>query len=100
MRSLIISSVAFGTGALFMRPVGGLTRSAATAGVVVCFAVGALFLTAAAQHGAVSTTYLVGLGLEALITVGVGTVLLGEQLNGRQWSAVGLILAGLAVMKL
>jgi multidrug transporter EmrE-like cation transporter len=100
MRFLIVSSLAFGIGAFFMRPVGGVTRAVATLAVVASFVVGALFLNAAAQTGAVSTTYLVGLGLEAVITIAIGTVLLGEHLNGREWSAIGLIVAGLAVLKL
>ena len=99
MRPLIMSSVAFGVGALFMRPSEGTQRVVAMIALSLCFAAGGLFMANAVRHGTLSTTYLLGLGLEAVITIAIGTLLLNERLGGREWSAIGLILAGLVVLR-
>jgi multidrug transporter EmrE-like cation transporter len=99
MRPLILSSVAFGVGALFMRPTSGISRVVATIALALCFAAGGLLMATAVQRGGLSTTYLLGLGLEAVITIAIGTLLLHERLGPREWGAISLILAGLVVLK-
>ena len=45
------------------------------------------------------TTYVLGLGLEALVSIAVGLLLLGEHLSVAQASGIVLILAGLAAIR-
>jgi multidrug transporter EmrE-like cation transporter len=99
MRPLILSSLAFGVGALFMRPSTGVARVVTTIALALSFAVGGLLLATAVQRGTLGTTYLLGLGLEAVITIAIGTLLLHERFGPREIGAIGLILAGLVVLR-
>ena len=51
------------------------------------------------NRGGLSTTYVVGLGIEALISVGIGLALFGERLTASQSAGVVIILLGLATLK-
>ena len=82
-----------------MKASGGFTRLGPSAVIVVCFVAGAILLTRAVSHGNLSTTYVLGLGLEALVSIAVGLLLLGEHLSGAQASGIVLILAGLAAIR-
>jgi small multidrug resistance pump len=81
MATIIIGSVAFSVGGAFMRLSEGFTRLWPSVIVATCFVVGAGFLAKAVNRGGLSTTYVIGLGLEALISVGIGLALLGERLT-------------------
>jgi small multidrug resistance pump len=65
---------------------------------VVCFLVGAVLLTRAVERGGLSTTYLVGLGLEAVVSVAAGLLLLGETLTVAQGGGIVLILGGVVAV--
>ena len=67
--------------------------------VVACFVIGAVFLTRAVNDGGLSTTYVIALGCEAVISVGIGLALLGERLTVSQAAGVGIVLVGLATLK-
>jgi multidrug transporter EmrE-like cation transporter len=99
MATIIIGSVAFSVGGAFMRPSDGFTRLWPSLIVATCFVVGAGFLAKAVNRGGLSTTYVIGLGLEALISVGIGLAVLGERLTGAQTAGVAIILVGLATLK-
>jgi small multidrug resistance pump len=99
MATLILASVAFSAGGAFMKPSGGFTRLAPSLAVVVCFVVGAVLLTRAVSQGDLSTTYVIGLGLEALASVAVGLFLLGERLTVVQGLGLACILLGLVVVR-
>lgn len=96
--TLVLASLAFGAGGAFMKPSQGFTRVGASAAVTVCFLVGAVLLTRAVERGGLATTYVVGLGLEALVTVGVGLALLGERLTPVRALGILLVLAGLVTV--
>ena len=99
MATIIIGSVAFSIGGAFMRLSEGFTRLWPSVIVATCFVVGAGFLAKAVNRGGLSTTYVIGLGLEALISVGIGLALLGERLTVAQTAGVAIILVGLATLK-
>ncbi len=98
MRFLLASSLAFSVGGLMMKPAQGFTRIGATLGVLGCFVVGAAFLTLAVQRGTLGTTYVLGLGLEAIVTFVFATAFLGEHVTPRQLAGVALAITGLVLL--
>jgi multidrug transporter EmrE-like cation transporter len=98
MSTLILASATFSVGGAFMKPSGGLTRLWPSVVVVLSFLAGSLLLTLAVHHGALSTTYVLGLGLEALVSVGVGVVLLGERLTAPKIGGIVVIAIGLVMV--
>ena len=86
-------------GLVGMRLSEGFTRLWPSVIVATCFVVGAGFLAKAVNRGGLSTTYVIGLGLEALISVGIGLALLGERLTVAQTAGIAIILVGLATLK-
>jgi small multidrug resistance pump len=99
MTTIIIGSLAFSIGGAFMGLSDGFTRFWPSVAIAVCFVVGAAFLARAVNHGGLSTTFVVGLGVEAVISVGIGLALLGERLTGAQTVGIAIILIGLATLE-
>ena len=99
MATIIIGSVAFSVGGAFMGISDGFTKFWPSVIIVACFATGAGFLAKAVNRGGLSTTYVVGLGIEAVISVGIGLALFGERLTASQSAGVVIILVGLATLK-
>jgi small multidrug resistance pump len=99
MASIIIGSLAFSIGGAFMRLSDGFTKFWPSAAIAVCFVVGAAFLARAVNRGGLSTTFVIGLGIEAVISVGIGLALLGERLTGAQTVGIAIILIGLATLE-
>ena len=69
MGALILSSIAFSVGGAFMKPSPGLSRLAPSVAVVACYVVGSVLLTHAVSHRDLSTTYVLGLGVEAVVSI-------------------------------
>jgi multidrug transporter EmrE-like cation transporter len=99
MVTIIIGSLAFSVGGAFMRFSDGFTKFWPSVIVATCFVVGAGFLARAVNRGPLSTTYVIGLGIEAVISVGIGLALLGERLTAAQTAGIAIILIGLATLK-
>ena len=99
MATIIIGSLAFSVGGAFMRQSDGFTKFWPSVVIAACFVVGAGFLARAVNRGGLSTTFVIGLGIEAVISVGIGLVLLGEHLTGPQSAGIAIILVGLATLK-
>ena len=97
--TIIFGSVAFSIGAAFMGVTDGFTRLWPSIVVAACFVAGAGFLARAVHTGGLSTTYVVGLGIEAVLTVGIGLAVLGERLTAAQIVGVAIILVGLVTLK-
>ena len=51
------------------------------------------------DRGGLSTTFVVGLGIEAVISVAIGLALLGERLTVAQTAGIAIILLGLVTLK-
>jgi multidrug transporter EmrE-like cation transporter len=99
MASIIIGSLAFSIGGAFMRESDGFTKFWPSVLIAACFVTGAVFLARAVNRGGLSTTFVVGLGIEAVISVGIGLALLGERLTGAQTAGIAIILLGLVTLK-
>jgi multidrug transporter EmrE-like cation transporter len=99
MGQLIMSSISFSVGAAFMKPSDGFTRLVPSLVVLGCFLIGAVLLTRAVRDADLSTTYVVGLGIEAVVTVAVGLAVLGERVSSRQAVGLGFIVLGLAAVR-
>jgi len=100
MATIIIGSLAFSVGGAFMRLSDGFTRFWPSVAIAVCFVVGAAFLARAVNRGGLSTTFVIGLGVEAVISVGIGLALLGERLTAAQTVGIAIVLIGLATLEL
>ena len=99
MASIIIGSLAFSIGGAFMGISDGFTKFWPSVVIAACFVVGAGFLAKAVNRGGLSTTFVIGLGIEAVLTVGIGLALLGERLTAAQTAGIAIILVGLVTMK-
>ena len=99
MATIIIGSLAFSIGGAFMRQSDGFTRLWPSVVIAACFVMGAAFLARAVNRGGLSTTFVIGLGIEAVISVGIGLALLGERLSGLQTAGIAIILVGLVALK-
>jgi small multidrug resistance pump len=99
MATIIIGSLAFSVGGAFMGLSDGFTRFWPSLIIVACFVFGAVFLTRAVNQGGLSTTYVIALGCEAVISVGIGLALLGERLTASQAAGIAIVLVGLATLK-
>jgi multidrug transporter EmrE-like cation transporter len=99
MATIIIGSLAFSVGGAFMGLSDGFTRFWPSVLIAACFVIGAGFLARAVNRGGLSTTYVVALGVEAVISVGIGLALLGERLSVSQTAGIAIILIGLATLK-
>lgn len=99
MASIIIGSLAFSIGGAFMGISDGFTKFWPSVVIAACFVVGAGFLAKAVNRGGLSTTFVIGLGIEAVLSVGIGLALLGERLTTAQTAGIAIILVGLVTMK-
>jgi multidrug transporter EmrE-like cation transporter len=99
MATIIIGSLAFSIGGAFMGVSDGFTRFWPSVIIASCFVIGSVFLARAVNRGGLSTTFVVGLGIEAVLSVGIGLALLGERLTGSQTAGIAIILVGLATLK-
>ena len=99
MASIIIGSLAFSIGGAFMGISDGFTKFWPSVVIAACFVVGAGFLAKAVNRDGLSTTFVIGLGIEAVLTVGIGLALLGERLTAAQTAGIAIILVGLVTMK-
>jgi multidrug transporter EmrE-like cation transporter len=100
MLTLLLASVAFSVGGALMKPSGGLTRFGPSVAVIGCFIIGAAFLTRAVHHGNLSTTYVLGLGMESLVAAGVGLFVLHEEITSVQAGGLVLVVGGIALLHL
>lgn len=100
MTTILGGSIAFSVGAAFMKSSHGSTRLLPTLAVLLSFSVGAVLLTKAVRLQNTSTTIVMGLGLEAIITVALGICLLGEKLSVTQAAGLFLVLSGIVMVRL
>jgi small multidrug resistance pump len=96
MLTIVAGSLAFSIGGAFMHTSAGFTRLWPSVLVAACFVVGAAFVARAVQVGGLSTTYVVGLGVEAIISVAIGLIILGERLTTTQMA--GLLIIGIGLL--
>lgn len=94
-----LAAALYVTGGAFMKYSSGLTKLLPTLVLVGCFAAGALLQAWAMKHEPLGPSYLVVLGLEALLAVGAGNIFFAEPMTARTLSGVVLIVLGIAVLR-
>jgi multidrug transporter EmrE-like cation transporter len=98
--AVILASLAFAVGGAFMKASDGFTRPAPSTAVAVLFLSGAVLLAHAVRSHGLQTAYVLGLGLEAVASIGLGHLVFGERLTWTQSFGVVLILAGVTSVRL
>jgi multidrug transporter EmrE-like cation transporter len=99
MGLIVGGSFAFSVGAAFMKSSQGLTRLVPTLVVIVAFAMGALMTTKAVAGQSTSTAVVMGLGIEAVLTIVIGVLLLGDHVTLRNVLGIALVLGGVALVR-
>lgn len=103
MKALALYSLAaalYVAGGVFMKHSAGLTRWLPALALVALFSAGALIQAWAMKQEALGSSYVVVLGLEALLAVIAGYFLFAEQLNARMLGGVALVVAGILLLRL
>lgn len=103
MKSLVLYSLSaalYVAGGMFMKYSTGLTRLSPTLALVAVFSAGALVQAWAMKHEALGSSYVVVLGLEALLAVVAGSVIFAEQVTVKMLCGVTLVVVGIVVLRL
>lgn len=96
---LVLAATAFALGGVLMKLAQGLSRPLPTLGYLALFGVGAVLQALALRQEALGVVYLAVLGLEAALTLVFSVALFHEGLSPTRVLAVGLILAGVALLR-
>ncbi len=91
MVEIAVASVAFATGGALMKWSDGFSRLGPSAAVGVLFLLGAAAMARAVTTEGLSSAFVMGLGIEAVVSVAMGVMLLGERLAPVEWGGIGLI---------
>lgn len=95
----LLAALAFTAGGVLMKQAEGLRHAGPVAGFVALFAVGAALQSQAMRGAELGATYVLVLGLEAILAFGLGVVLFQEAVTPMKLAAVVLIIAGIAVLR-
>jgi small multidrug resistance pump len=95
----ILAALAFSVGGLFMKQSDGLTVLPPTLSMFGLFLLGAAMQTLAMRQAEMGMTYVVILGLEAVIALTLGWLILGETLSLLKVSGVFLICLGIVILR-
>ena len=87
-------------GGVFMKYSAGLTRWLPAVGLVTAFGAGALIQAWAMKQEALGASYVVVLGIEALLAVVAGCFLFAEQMSLKMVSGVVLVVLGIILLRM
>jgi small multidrug resistance pump len=99
MGTIIGASVAFSIGSVMLRPSAGFTRLAPSIAAACCFLIGAALMARALLSDTVSAAVVLGLGIEAVVAVSIGLIVLGERITMLQGGGIALVVAGVALLR-
>jgi multidrug transporter EmrE-like cation transporter len=102
MKTLALYSLAaalYVVGGMFMKYSRGLTRLLPTIALVLTFSAGALIQAWAMRREPLGPSYVVVLGLEAMLAVVAGSVMFGEAIGIKTFSGVILVMLGIVVLR-
>jgi multidrug transporter EmrE-like cation transporter len=94
-----LAALSFSIGGYFMKLSAGLTQFRPTVLVFTFFAIGAGLQTVAMRDQQMAVTYIVVLGLEAVTAFSLGVFFLNESGSLAKLAGVGLVLAGIVVLR-
>ena len=103
MKALALYSLAaalYVVGGVFMKYSAGLTRWLPALALVVVFGAGALIQAWAMKQEPLGSSYVVVLGLEALLAVIAGYFLFAEQMTPKTISGVVLVVLGIILLRI
>ena len=95
---LIVAAFSYSVGGYYMKLSDGLTKGVPTTLVLGLFCLGALLQTIAMRHAEMTITYIMVLGLEALASLLLGLLFLGEGITVMK--LIGVLLVGIGVVVL
>ncbi|MFN8485945.1 MAG: SMR family transporter [Caldilineaceae bacterium] len=96
---LIMAAFSYSIGGYYMKLSDGLTKGGPTVLVFGLFCLGALLQTIAMRHTEMTITYIVVLGLEALASLCLGLLFLGEGITPAKLIGVLLVAIGVIVLR-
>ena len=102
MKTLVLYSIAaimYVTGGALMKYSQGLTLALPTLGLTALFSTGALIQARAMRYEQLGSSYILVLGLEALLAIILGMLLFGEQLSGRAAAGITLVVIGIVLLR-
>jgi quaternary ammonium compound-resistance protein SugE len=94
-----LAALSFSIGGYFMKLSAGLTQFRPTVLVFTFFALGACLQTIAMRDQQMAVTYIVVLGLEAVTAFSLGVFILNESSSLARLAGIGLVLAGIVVLR-
>lgn len=95
----ILAAFAFTIGGVAMKYADGVPSRAFAVVYVALFGVGAVLQAQAMRGAGLGTTYILVLGLEAVLAFALGVALFGESATVRKLAAVTLIVVGIALLR-
>ncbi len=95
-----IAAVLYVVGGALMKYSHGVTRLLPSVALVAAFGAGALVQAWAMKHEALGPSYVVVLGLEALLAVVAGSLIFAEQVTLKTICGVTLVVLGIAILRL
>jgi quaternary ammonium compound-resistance protein SugE len=95
----VLAALAFAVGGVFMKGADGVRHPWPVTAFVALFSVGAALQSLAMRGEELGVTYILVLGLEALLAFGLGVWLFGETLKVSKVVAVLLVVAGIALLR-
>ncbi len=100
MALYFLAAALYVAGGALMKASRGLTRLLPTVALVIVFSTGALVQARAMRHQQLGSSYVVVLGLEALLAVAAGSVIFGEQVTAKMITGVIFVVLGIVVLRL
>lgn len=95
---LLLASLAYSVGGIFMKTSQGLTRLGPSAAVFALFVIGAGLQSVAMRKSELGTAYVFVLGLEAILAFSFGLCLFGEAFTTSKLTGVALIIVGISLL--
>ena len=96
---LVLASLLFATGGLFMKLSAGLTKLVPSVLIFVCFCAGAVCQAIAMKRSDMGVVYVFVLGLEAVAAFAISVVALHENAGTTRVVAVLMILGGIVLLE-
>ncbi len=97
--TVILAALAYSFGGYFMKLSNGFSHLGSTVMVFVLFVTGAALQIWAMRNEQMTVTYIVVLGLEAIVAFGLGVFLLGESSSLAKIGGTSLVLAGILLLR-
>jgi multidrug transporter EmrE-like cation transporter len=95
-----LAALMYVAGGAFMKYSQGLTQGLPAVGLTALFSAGALIQARAMRGEDLGTSYVLVLGLEALLAIALGNLLFGEQISARAAAGVALVVLGIVVLRI